>query len=1181
MASSFVHLRTHSEFSLSDGLLRVRDLVHHTAQAGVPAVALTDRSNLFALVKFQKAAFAAGVKPIFGADLLWHDAAESLPCTMTLLVQNAQGYKNLVALISRAYTEGQGAQGALARRAWIEAHADGLIALSGAREGDVGRQLLGSNPGLAANSAARWRDVFGDRYYIDLQRLGRDEDERYVAAAVALAESLQLPVVATNTCCFMHREDFEAHEVRVCINDSRTLDDPRRQRKYSDQQYLKSQEEMQALFHDLPEALENSVAIAKRCSMQVELGTHHLPEYPIPAGKTQEEYFRELSHRGLDQRLAELYDPQREDYAAIEQRYRERLDFEVDTILQMGFPGYFLIVMDFIRWAKQNDIPVGPGRGSGAGSLVAYALLITDLDPLAYDLLFERFLNPERVSMPDFDVDFCMEKRDRVIQYVAETYGREAVGQIITFGTMAAKAVVRDVARAQGKSYGLADKLSKLIPFEVGMTLARACEQEEPLRQMLAGDSDAQEIWDMAVQLEGITRNVGKHAGGVVIAPSKLTDFAPLFCDEQGQGLVTQYDKNDVEDAGLVKFDFLGLRTLTIIDWALAMINRRRAASGESAIEIDKIPLDDAPTYQMLQAGITTAVFQLESRGMKDLIKRLRPDTFEDIIALVALFRPGPLQSGMVDDFINRKLGRAELAYPHPRYQHQSLKPILQPTYGIILYQEQVMQIAQTMSGYSLGEADLLRRAMGKKNAQEMARQTERFLDGAKQRGHDAELAQNIFDLIEKFAGYGFNKSHSAAYALVSYQTAWLKQHFPAEFMAAVLSSELQNTDKIVTLIEECRNIGLAYTPPDVNNGEYLFSVDDEGRVVYGLGAIKGLGEGPVEAILEARRDGPFSDLFDFCRRTDSRKLNKRALEALVRCGAFDALGEPRWLLMAALPEATKAAEQQSANESAGIDDLFGVVGAQGESDVYAKQRHTRPWLLQKVLNGEKETLGLFLSGHPIDSYEAELKSLVKRRLQEVQPQPGKQRVAGMIVAMRTMKTKKGDSMAFLTLDDRTSRIEVSVYARVFSELRDLLVKDAIVLVDGTVGQDDYTGGLSIRADSVQSLAQARQQRAAAIQLSLTAEVLDSGFIRLLQDVLLEHIAQQGPGDCAIRVRYRGRGATSTLSLGPDWCVHASDELINQLRELCGERAVQVSYRRGSAALQPEPGFGGAGAQAP
>ena len=1168
MTAPFVHLRNHSEFSLTDGLLKVKKLVAHAADSGMPAVAITDRTNFYALVKFQKAAFAAGIKPIFGADLQWFDLADpSSYKTITLIAQNKKGYKNLIELISRAYTQGQSTRGVFVQREWIEEFNEGLIALSGACEGDIGQALLGSNPQLAGAAAKKWQQIFGNRFYIDLQRLGRADDERYIHASVALAEQLSIPVVATNTSCFMRREDFEAHEVRVCINDGRALDDPRRPRKYTSEQYFKSADEMAELFSDIPEALENSLAIAKRCSVHVELGKYWLPEYPIPEGETQESFFRAISHQGLDRRLEQLFDLSSPDFKETQERYRARLDFEVDTILQMGFPGYFLIVMDFIGWAKEHGVPVGPGRGSGAGSLVAYALDITDLDPLAYDLLFERFLNPERVSMPDFDVDFCMEKRDRVIQYVADTYGREAVGQIITFGTMAAKAVVRDVARAQGKSYGLADKLSKMIPFEVGITLGKAYEQEEVLRQFLRDDTDAQEIWDMAVQLEGTTRNVGKHAGGVVIAPSKLTDFSPLYCDESGQGLVTQYDKNDVEEAGLVKFDFLGLRTLTIIDWALVIINQRRADGGEQPLNIIDIPLDDAATFKMLQEAVTTAVFQLESRGMKDLIKRLKPDTFEDIVALVALFRPGPLQSGMVDDFINRKLGRAELAFPHPQYQHESLRPILQPTYGIILYQEQVMQIAQTMAGYSLGEADLLRRAMGKKKPEEMAKQGERFLQGAQELGHDHELAKNIFDLMEKFAGYGFNKSHSAAYALVSYQTAWLKKHYPAEFMAAVLSSELQNTDKIVTLIDECRNIGVEYTPPNVNDGQYLFSVDAQQNVIYGLGAIKGLGEGPVEAILEARNEQPFTDLFDFCRRTDSRKVNKRALEALIKSGAFDVLGESRWVLMKALPDAMHAADQHAANENAGINDLFGGIGGADPSNLYEDFRHERPWLLQKILNAEKDTLGLFLSGHPIDAYDEEINRMVKRRLNAVQVQSGKQRLAGMIVAMRTMKNKKGETMAFLTLDDRTGRIEVSVFAKVFNDMRELLLKDAIILVDGAVRQDDYTGGLSIRAEKVQSLAQARQEQAKGIRLELSSDEVGGSFIGSLRELLRGQINSTGAGECVLQIAYTGPTASSVINLGPNWLVQPSEELLEKLRELCGESKVRVVYR--SSALMP------------
>lgn len=1149
--TSFVHLRNHSEFSIQDGLLRVKELASLAKTAAMPAIALTDLTNFYGLIKFQKACFASGVKPIYGIDIQWLDENDE-SYELTLLAQNEQGYRNLMALISRAYVDGQDHRGSYVKRSWIAECSDGVIALSGAMQGDVGRAIVTNNMELATARAAAWQSLFADRYYIDLQRIGQENEALYIRSAVALADSLGVPIVATNSNRFRDQESFEAHEVRVCINDGRVLDDPRRPRNYTAEQYVKSAEQMHALFEDLPDAVQNTLAIAERCSFEIPLGKYFLPEYPLPEGQTLEQFFRELSHQGLSKRLDYLgfNEQQRKEK---EPMYRQRLDFEVDIILQMGFPGYFLIVMDFIRWAKENQIPVGPGRGSGAGSLVAYSLEITDLDPIEYDLLFERFLNPERVSMPDFDVDFCMDKRDLVIQYVSQRYGKEAVGQIVTFGTMAAKAVVRDVARAQGKSYGLADKLSKMIPFEVGMTLAKAFESEQPLQEFLQHDSDAQEIWDMALKLEGTTRNLGKHAGGVVIAPSRLTDFSPLYCDEAGQGLVTQYDKNDVEDAGLVKFDFLGLRTLTIIDWALKMINANRADSDQ--IDISTIPLDCEKTFALLQSAQTTAVFQLESRGMKDLIKRLKPDCFEDIVALVALFRPGPLQSGMVDDFINRKLGKAELAFPHPQYQHESLQPILAPTYGIILYQEQVMQIAQTMAGYSLGEADLLRRAMGKKKPEEMAAQGQRFLEGAMERGHSKNLAQNIFDLMEKFAGYGFNKSHSAAYALVSYQTAWLKHHFAPQFMAAVLSSELQNTDKIVTLIEECREIGVTYTPPNVNDGEFLFTVNG-GKVIYGLGAIKGLGEGPVNSILEAREKGPFTDLFDFCRRTDSRKLNKRALEALIRSGAFDALGEPRWILLAALTKAVKAAEQAASNENAGMNDLFGDVAE--DEDVYLDFRAAKPWLLKTVLEGERDTLGLYLSGHPIDSYEHDLKRITSKRIRQLQPKKGKQRVVGMVVALRTMKTKKGDPMGFATLDDRTGRIECSVFSKVFADARELLRKDAILVVDGEVQKDDYTGGLAIRADAITNIEDVRSDTATAIEIELHQSTFSEQTLQDLASLLKNFISpEQG---CQVILRYRNREAISTINVGRDWRVPPTDDVVQALQELVGEKAVKILY---------------------
>ncbi|MDX5328402.1 MAG: DNA polymerase III subunit alpha, partial [Marinobacter sp.] len=826
MAQTFVHLRVHSEYSMVDGLVRVKPLIGRVAELGMPAVGLTEQSNMCSLVRFYKAAMGAGVKPIIGADLWLENPEEpENPFRLTLLARNNDGYLNLTEIISLGYTEGQRYGKPIIRKAWLEARPAGLIALSGAKMGDVGKALLAGKPELARERAEYWMNLYPGSYYLELQRTGRAGDEDCLHMSVELAAELGLPVVATNDVHFLQADDFEAHEARVCIGESRTLDDPRRDRRFSDQQYLRSAEEMIELFSDIPEAVENTVEIAKRCSVKVRMGEYFLPNYPIPDGMTMDDYFRHVSEEGLEMRLAKTLSKDDPEYDQKREEYYKRLKFELDIIIQMGFPGYFLIVMDFIKWAKNNGVPVGPGRGSGAGSLVAYALLITDLDPLEYDLLFERFLNPERVSMPDFDVDFCMEGRDRVIEYTAQKYGREAVSQIITFGTLAAKAVVRDVARVQGKSYGLADKLSKLIPFEVGMTLNKAIEQEPQLKEFLEQDEEAQEIWEMALKLEGVCRNAGKHAGGVVIAPTKITDFSPLYCDDEGGSLVTQFDKGDVEDAGLVKFDFLGLRTLTIIKWALNMINPRRQERGLGDLDISTIPLDDKPSFDLLKKAETTAVFQLESRGMKDLIRRLQPDSLEDMIALVALFRPGPLQSGMVDDFIDRKHGRQPLSYPHPDYQYEGLKPVLEPTYGVILYQEQVMQIAQVMAGYTLGGADMLRRAMGKKKPEEMEKQKAIFLDGCENNGIDKTLAENIFDLVEKFAGYGFNKSHSAAYALVSYQTLWLKTHYPAEFMAAVLTADMQNTDKVVTLVEECRNMKLDLLVPDVSRSEYTFTV--------------------------------------------------------------------------------------------------------------------------------------------------------------------------------------------------------------------------------------------------------------------------------------------------------------------------------------------------------------------
>lgn len=1201
----FAHLRLHTEFSINDGLVTIKPLIAKLRELSMPAVAVTDLANMFSLIKFYSASLKAGIKPVCGCDVLVESDDRSKQTRLVLLVKNEGGYLSLTKLVSELYTENPSQSEPVVRKSQLAGRVDGLIALSGAQNSDIGLALLAGEKNLAKKLLDEWRELFADSFYLELQRVGRVEEEDYIDGAVALAIETDTPVVATNDVRFIAQDDFDAHEVRVCINERRTLDDSRRPHNYTNQQYLKTSAEMATLFSDIPEALENAWEIVKRCNLSLELDKPCLPNYPVPEGMGMEQYFSELSSEGLRERLCSLYG---DDYETkdVEKPYWERLEFELGVINQMGFAGYFLIVMEFIQWSKDNDIPVGPGRGSGAGSIVAYALKITDLDPLKYDLLFERFLNPERVSMPDFDVDFCIEGRDRVIQHVAELYGKDAVSQIITFGTMAAKAVVRDVARVQGKPYMLADKLSKLIPFEPGITLKKAFEVEPLLGEFVDSDEDAQEIMEMAYKLEGITRNVGKHAGGVVIAPTKLTDFTPLYCDEAGQGLVTQFDKNDVETAGLVKFDFLGLRTLTIIDWAVKMINGR-AAEGVPPVDISKLPLNDERVYRLLQKGETTAIFQLESRGMKDLIKRQVPNSFEDIIALVALFRPGPLQSGMVDDFIDRKHGRTQVVYPH-----EELAPVLSNTYGVILYQEQVMQIAQVLANYSLAGADILRKAMGKKNPEVMARQRTLFQQGAEARGIDADLAASIFDLMEKFAGYGFNKSHSAAYALVSYQTAWLKTHYPACFMAAVLTAEMQNTDKIVTLIDECRSMKLVIVPPDINRGQFNFTVNEKDEIVYGLGAIKGLGEGPVGSILAAREERLFTNLLDICQRVDSQNVNKRTMEALIRSGALDNMVEgdldyARSLLSALLPQAMQAAEQSSRNQASGVEDMFGEIAPAGteDADLSASNITVRAWAEQHRLKVEKETLGLWLSGHPIDEFLDELSHITKNRLVNLRPERGPQTIAGVLHSIRTMKNKAGDTIAFLVLDDSSARFEFSLFAKEYEKYRETLQKDVIVVVECTVSIDDYSGGMRGRGKSVMTLSEARKRNAYRVALNLESESLGSDFCKHLEHILEPYrkpaeivelagsaaangadsgsvagmnnrhphpgqfspngpaawgAADEGEG-CQVMVRYQRSDSIGCIMLGQEWAVSPADDLIQRLRLEYGKDKVVLSYK--------------------
>lgn len=1152
----FVHLGIHTEFSITESIVRIPDLVKAAEKEQMPALALTDLSNLHAAVKFYSKCLGKGIKPILGSEIRLNDAEHR----MTLLAMTNTGWRNLTELVSEGFISGQQLDIPCVQKQWILNQPEDMIALLGMHS-DVGKMLMSSNPQKAEPLLEEWVEKFGNRVYLALTRTNRPDEDNFILEAVKLAKKYNIGVVAHNDVHFMTREDYEAHEARVCIADGYVLGDNRRPKTYSPEQYFKSAEEMTALFSDIPSAIENTYHIAKRCNVTLQLGKYFLPDYPIPEGHTIDTFFAHLSKEGLEERLNFLYPPEQrdEDWPEIRKPYDERIEYEINIINSMGFPGYFLIVMDFIQWSKSNGVPVGPGRGSGAGSLVAYSLKITDLDPLRYELLFERFLNPERVSMPDFDVDFCMEKRDQVIEHVADMYGREAVSQIITFGTMAAKAVIRDVGRVLGHPYGFVDRISKLIPPDPGMTLEKAFIAEPQLPAMYEADEEVKALIDMARKLEGVTRNAGKHAGGVVIAPTKITDFAPLYCDEHGQFPVTQFDKNDVEYAGLVKFDFLGLRTLTIIDWALKMINPRREKQGLEPIDIASIPLDDKKSFDMLQRSETTAVFQLESRGMKDLIKRLKPDCFEDMIALVALFRPGPLQSGMVDNFIDRKHGREAISYPDIQWQHESLKPVLEPTYGIILYQEQVMQIAQVLSGYTLGGADMLRRAMGKKKPEEMAKQRSVFRDGAESMGIDGELSMKIFDLVEKFAGYGFNKSHSAAYALVSYQTLWLKAHYPAEFMAAVMTADMDNTEKVVGLVDECWRMGLKVLPPDINSGLYPFHVNDAGEIVYGIGAIKGVGEGPIEAIIDARNEGGyFRELFDLCARTDTKKINRRVMEKLIMSGAFDRLGPHRAALMSALGDALKAADQHAKAEAIGQADMFGVLAEEPEQVEKSYASVTR-WPEQVQLDGERETLGLYLTGHPINQYLKEIERYVGGvRLKDMHPTDrGKITVAaGLVIAARVMVTKRGNRIGICTLDDRSGRLEVMLFTDALDKYQQLLEKDRILIVSGQVSFDDFSGGLKMTAREVMDIDEAREKYARGLAISLTDRQIDDQLLNRLRQSLEPHRS----GTIPVHLYYQRADARAKLRFGAAWRISPSDRLLNDLRSLIGSEQVELEF---------------------
>jgi DNA polymerase-3 subunit alpha len=1146
MASpAFVHLRLHSEYSIADGMVRIDEAVARAAADGMPALALTDLANLFGMVKFYSGARGRGLKPVIGCEV-WIAGVESerdRPARLLLLVKNHAGYLRLCDLLTQAYLGPRSRGRAEVTRAALAAGDNaGLIALSGAALGDVGQALLTGNGALAEKLAGEWARLFRDSYYLELQRYGQPQAEALVAASVALAGKLGLPAVATHPVQFLQREDFKAHEARVCIAEGYVLSDARRPRVFTEEQYFKSQAEMQALFADLPEALENSVEIARRCNLGIELGKNRLPQFPVPEGVTLDDFLAQQAEAGLARRLAQLF-PEAVEREQKRSEYAARLAFECKTIQQMGFPGYFLIVADFINWAKQNGVPVGPGRGSGAGSLVAYSLGITDLDPLRYELLFERFLNPERVSMPDFDVDFCQEGRDRVIDYVKKKYGAHAVSQIATFGTMAAKAVIRDVGRVLDLGFNFVDQFAKLIPNELGITLEKAREQEPAINERAGREEEIGELLALAEKLEGLTRNVGMHAGGVLIAPGKLTDFCPLYSAGGAESAVSQFDKDDVEKAGLVKFDFLGLRTLTILAEAVRFAKEVE----DVAIDLDALPLDDKPTYdRIFKTANTTAVFQFESRGMKDTLVQAKPDRLEDLIALNALYRPGPMD--FIPNFIARKHGRERIVYPHPL-----LEKVVGNTYGIMVYQEQVMQTAQVVAGYSLGGADLLRRAMGKKKPEEMAQQRAIFVEGAAKNGIGADKANEIFDTMEKFAGYGFNKSHAAAYSLVAYQTAYLKCHHPAAFMAATLSSEMADTDKVQFFVADAVSGGLTFLPPDVNRSRYRFTPVDAKTIRYGLGAIKGTGESAIGAIARAREEGgDFADLFDFCRRIDKRVANRRVIEALIRAGAFDSIDERRSSLMASVGIALEAAEQAERDAlQVGLFDTGGA-GEQRLQPVAAP-----PWSERERLLNEKQALGFFLSGHPYNEIRAELSAFIRRPLASLEPQKEPLLLAGIVTATRTQMTRRG-KMIVVTLDDGTAQVEMTVFNELYEAERAKIREDEPLIVEGKVSRDDFSGGLRINADRLLTLAEARGRFAKALRLALNGKV---GLGDTATEKLRLLLAPYRNGPCPVRVRYRNTQAECELPLGESWRVRLEDDLLSGLQQWLEAENVEVVYQ--------------------
>lgn len=1155
----FIHLHVHSDYSIIDGLSKPEELVKKAVSLNMPAIAITDYNNLYGVIKFYNIAHQLGIKPIIGITVKFFSNLINNELTkLTLLASNQEGYKNLILLISRAYQKRQINNNDITiEKNWLLEMNKGLILLSGGSQGELGKVLLHGQSSLILSCLSFYQKYFPDSYYLELFRTNRENEEKYLHLAVDLSLSTGVPVVATNDVCFLNKEDFKIHKIRIAINEGETLQHSKIQNNYSNQQFLKSIKEMSDLFSDIPEALINSVEIAKRCNVFINSGKYFLPQFPT--GKISvENYLITQSYKGIKKRLI-FCRLNNKKYQIIFDKYKNRLDMELNVINKMGFPGYFLIVMEFIQWAKDNNIPVGPGRGSGAGSLVAYALNITEVDPLSFNLLFERFLNPERISMPDFDIDFCMEKRDKVIEHVSDIYGRNSVAQIITFGTLTAKAVIRDVGRVLGYSYGFINKLSKLVPLDPGITLNEAFSKESELSNLYKNNEDVKNLINIAKKLEGINRNVGKHAGGVVISPTKITDFCPLYCDEQGNNPVTQFDKNDIEYVGLVKFDFLGLRTLTIINSTVEMINIKLKIEKKNLININSIPLNDMKCFDLLKKSETTGVFQLESYGMKDLIKRLQPDCFEDIIALVALFRPGPLQSGMVDNFVNRKHGREKISYPDHKWQHILLKPILESTYGIILYQEQVMQIAQVLAGYTLGSADILRRAMSKKNLKDMSKQRAIFEKGALKNGVNKKLSVKIFDLLEKFAGYGFNKSHSVAYALVSYQTLWLKTHYPAEFMAAAMTSDIDNTEKIIILFNESLNMGIKIIPPNINLSKYKFYVDNQNNIVYGIGAIKGIGENSVQNLIQEREEnGFFYDLFDLCMRIDTNKVTRKVLEKLIMSGSCDCFNQSRNYLLKSIDDAINASKESRKTKFFKQESLFGIFKnelKQVKKNNFFNLTHPE----KNKLENEYQVLGFYLTGHPIDQYKKELKYYVNNiKLSELKffEKNRKVLVVGVIVSIKFKVTKNKNRIAVLILDDNTSRVEVVIFSDLLDLRESFLKLNALLFVRGVLNFSFVNKNIKMIAYDLMDLKFMREKHIHKLIIILNEEKTNMFFLKKLYKCL----DNQSKGRIPVCISYYKKRVSLNLELNKKWSVIITDDFLNELKLLVGSKKIQLEY---------------------